>query len=115
MASYYALLNLFGEFPLIDQHSSNGQVVGTFVAIIAVAVFALPSGILGNGLEEEVSKRANDEDISAPILEEGGITRGHLATESSARGRLYNFLHAVYSSEAQSFDLFINFLVLLTV
>ena len=38
MASYYALLNLFGEFPLIDQHSSNGQIVGTIVAVVAVAV-----------------------------------------------------------------------------
>jgi len=115
MASYYALLNLFGEFPLIDQLSSNGQVVGTFVAIIAVAVFALPSGIIGNGLEDEVSKRANNEGITAPILEGGGITRGHLATESTARGRLYNFLCAMSTSESRSFDLFINFLVLLTV
>mmetsp|Transcript_25609 Transcript_25609/g.48496 ORF Transcript_25609/g.48496 Transcript_25609/m.48496 type:complete len:922 (-) Transcript_25609:12-2777(-) len=115
MASYYALLNLFGEFPLIDQHSSNGQVVGTLVAIIAVAVFALPSGIIGNGLEDEVSKRANDEDIAAPILEGGGITRGHLAAESTSRGRLYNFLCSLSTSEAQSFDLFVSFLVLLTV
>ena len=38
MASYYTLLNLFGEFPLIDQHSANGQIVGTLVAIVAVAV-----------------------------------------------------------------------------
>ena len=38
MASYYALLNLFGEFPFIDQHSTNGQIVGTFTAIVAVAV-----------------------------------------------------------------------------
>ena len=47
MASYYSLLNLFGEFPLIDQHSVGGKIVGTLTAIIAVAVFALPVGIIG--------------------------------------------------------------------
>jgi hypothetical protein len=47
MASYYSLLNLFGEFPLIDQHNVAGKIVGTIVAIVAVAVFALPAGIIG--------------------------------------------------------------------
>jgi hypothetical protein len=28
-ASYFTLLNLFGEFPLIDQHSTWGKVVAT--------------------------------------------------------------------------------------
>ena len=36
MASYYSLLNLFGEFPLFDQHSVGGQIVGTITAVIAV-------------------------------------------------------------------------------
>lgn len=112
MASYYALLNLFGEFPLIDQHSNAGQVVGTLVAIVAVAVFALPAGIIGNGLEDVIAARTESE--VTPIVEEGGTTQGYRADESSSRGRWYNFLHAVSSSEAQSFDLFINFLVLLT-
>ena len=73
----------------------------------------MPAGIIGNGLEDEIAKRTAVE--YTPIVERGGITRGHLANEASARGRWYNFLHALSSSEAQSFDLFINFLVLLTV
>lgn len=113
MASYYALLNLFGEFPLIDQHSSEGQIVGTIVAVIAVAVFALPAGIIGNGLEDVIAERVEEDD--SEIVETGGITQGYLADESSSRGSWYNFLHAVSSRKAQSFDLFINFLVLVTV
>lgn len=73
----------------------------------------MPAGIIGNGLEEEVSKRAQVE--YRPIIESGGITRGHLANTSSARGRWYNFFHAVSSGKARAFDLFINFLVLVTV
>ena len=57
MSSYFALLNLFGEFPLIDQHNVWGKVVGTITAVIAVAVFALPAGIVGNGFENQIEKR----------------------------------------------------------
>ena len=46
MASYYSLLNLFGEFPLFTQHSVGGQVVGTLTAVVAAAVFGLPVGTL---------------------------------------------------------------------
>lgn len=45
-ASYFALLNLFGEFPLIDTHSNYGRVVGVFVAVVAVVVFSIPAGIM---------------------------------------------------------------------
>jgi hypothetical protein len=57
MASYYALLNLFGEFPLIQQHSTAGKVVATITAVIAVAFFAVPAGIIGNGMESVIQKK----------------------------------------------------------
>lgn len=57
MASYYALLNLFGEFPLVQQHSVGGQVVGAVTAVVAVAVFALPVGIIGNGFESVIAEK----------------------------------------------------------
>jgi Ion transport protein len=57
MACYYALLNLFGEFPLALQHSVGGQVVGTLTAVVAVAVFALPAGIIGNGFESVIAEK----------------------------------------------------------
>ena len=51
MASYYTLLNLFGEYPLIQLHSMWGKVIAALTAIVAVAVFAIPVGIIGNGLQ----------------------------------------------------------------
>ncbi|KAL7570087.1 hypothetical protein ACA910_017118 [Epithemia clementina (nom. ined.)] len=125
MASYYALLNLFGEFPLIDQHSSSGQWVGTLTAVVAVAVFALPAGIIGNGLEDVIAarKEAQEEErpspesavVSSPTVPEvGALTTGFLASETTFRGRWYNFLHAHSSGQAKAFDRFINILVVLT-
>jgi hypothetical protein len=42
-ASFWTLMELFGEFPLVDQHSPYGKVLGTFTAVFACAVFALPA------------------------------------------------------------------------
>jgi len=74
-SSYFSLLNLFGEFPLIDQHSTAGKFVGTITAVLAVAVFALPVGLVGNGLESVISRRReelkNNEQTPANDAEEG--------------------------------------------
>jgi hypothetical protein len=56
MASYYTLLNLFGEYPLITLHSYYGEIIATITSIIAVAVFAIPVGIIGNGLQSMIIK-----------------------------------------------------------
>jgi hypothetical protein len=53
-ASYYTLLNLFGEFPLISELSTVGRVIALITAVIAVAVVAIPTGILGNGFSDKV-------------------------------------------------------------
>ena len=39
------LINLFREFPLIDAHRGWGRVVGAFIAVFAVAVFGIPTGV----------------------------------------------------------------------
>jgi len=114
MASYYALLNLFGEFPLIDQHSSTGQLVGTLTAIVAVAVFALPAGIIGNGLEDVIAERRKNQEDAAPIVENRALTSGFQAPSNTTRGSWYNFIHAHTSAQAQAFDIFINILIVLT-
>ena len=57
---YFTLVNLFGEFPLIDQHSVWGKLVGTTVAVFAVAVFAVPAGIIGNGFEDLLTRRREE-------------------------------------------------------
>jgi hypothetical protein len=112
MASYYALLNLFGEFPLIAQHSIGGMIVGTLTAVVAVAFFALPAGIIGNGFETEIEKRRTTTTMQEePIVERGGRTQGHLASLETTRGRLYNFLHAQAVPGSKGFEYFIMFLV----
>mmetsp|Transcript_7764 Transcript_7764/g.22510 ORF Transcript_7764/g.22510 Transcript_7764/m.22510 type:complete len:1290 (+) Transcript_7764:137-4006(+) len=111
MASYYTLLNLFGEFPLVDQHTVGGMIVGTLTAVVAVAFFALPAGIIGNGFEDEIEKRRANDDDGSPIVERGGITEGYEGSPDTLKGRLYNFLHAMVSPGAAGFDNFINVLV----
>lgn len=110
MASFYALLNLFGEFPLIDQHTVGGMIVGTFTAVVAVAVFALPASIVASGFENEIEKRVGDFATALPP-DRGLLTPNHQSSSSSLRGRLYNFFHAQVSPGAVTFDYFINFLI----
>lgn len=115
MASYYALLNLFGEFPLIDQHSAAGKVVGTFTAILAAAVFGVPVAIIGNGFEDEVEKARKNQDTSTAVVEEEGYrTAGFVTNGVTIREKLYNYLHAMTSYGSTTFDLFINSLIVIT-
>ena len=112
MASYYTLLNLFGEFPLIDQHSVGGMIVGTITAVVAVGVFALPAGIIGNGFEDEIEKRRNNNgEEDSPIVEEGGRTEGYIGNAQTQRGRLYNFLFALTVPYSVAFDYFVSAMV----
>ena len=52
---FFSLLNLFGEFPLVSEHSTQGRFVAVFVAIFAVAIFGIPVGILGDGFGDAIS------------------------------------------------------------
>lgn len=58
---YFTLLNLFGEYPLADRQSSWGMVVAVGVAVFAVFVFGIPTGIFGNGFRESLKKRREQE------------------------------------------------------
>ena len=125
-SSYFSLLNLFGEFPLIDQHSTAGKFVGTITAVIAVAVFALPVGLVGNGLESVISRRReelkNREQAPANDAEEGGGHRDlevlagtpseFIADDSTAEGRWYNFLENQATTASKFFDHFVNGLII---
>lgn len=113
MASYYSLLNLFGEYPLIDQHSTTGKVVGTLTTVVAVAVFALPAGIIGNGFERVIAQRRRA-GLEQPIVEESGTTTGFHATDSTMRGRLYNIFHSGRTHGAAYVELSINVLIVIT-
>ena len=109
MASYYTLLNLFGEFPLFDQHSAGGQIVGTLTSLVAVFIFALPVGIIGSGFETEIDKRRKNVDES-PIDESPIVTPGHVANSGNFAATLYNFLYSG-STVSKYFEYLINSLV----
>ena len=113
LASYYSLLNLFGEFPLFDQHSVGGQIVGTITSLVAVFIFALPVGIIGNGFETEIDKRRKNTDDS-PIVEKNILTQGYSAPEGDLASTLYNFFFVSESKLAKHFDYLIDFLVVCT-
>ena len=121
-ASYYSLLNLFGEFPLIGQHSPFGKLVGTTVAVVAVAVFALPAGIIGNGFEDLLEQRrdaqnkADDEELSQNLTEEqekSELKYPQLfqGNQRTFRGRAYNFFHVSATPGAKVYCHVLNALV----
>mmetsp|Transcript_58146 Transcript_58146/g.138379 ORF Transcript_58146/g.138379 Transcript_58146/m.138379 type:complete len:1236 (+) Transcript_58146:117-3824(+) len=105
---YFTLLNLFGEYPLADRHSDWGKVVAVVVAVIAVFVFGIPTGIIGNGFDS-LLKRRKQERLAAAVASGGSANYGATApsqeTQSGAdhpdvvgdagtfRSRIYNFLH----------------------
>ncbi|KNC74371.1 hypothetical protein SARC_13079 [Sphaeroforma arctica JP610] len=53
---WYTLLMLTGEFPLADFTSPGKWVAGT-IGVLAVALFAIPTGVLGAGFEEWVQDK----------------------------------------------------------
>jgi hypothetical protein len=111
MSSYYTLLNLFGEFPLFDQHSVGGQIVGTLTSLVAVFIFALPVGIIGNGFESEIDKRRKNTDDS-PIVERSITTSSYLATGDDFASSLYNFFFASDSKLGKHVEYLINLLII---
>ena len=68
-SSYWTLINLFGEFPLFDQHGAWGKVVGTVTCVFAAAVFALPVGIFASGFEDQISKRRKLRESTPDLIE----------------------------------------------
>ena len=122
-ASFWTLMELFGEFPLVDQHSAFGKVLGTFTAVFACAIFALPAGIFGSGFEDQISKRREAESSQEMTGFQNGMegieeNAGDdwemidiVGDESTFRGRIFNFFHLQSSGNSKLFDIFINVLV----
>lgn len=54
-ALFPVLLMLTGEFPLAD-FTPTGQVIAGFIAIAAVAIFAVPSALLASGFIKAVQE-----------------------------------------------------------
>lgn len=116
-SSFWTLIELFGEFPLIDMHSTPwGRVLGTFTAVFAVAVFALPVGVLASGFEDQIAKRHAAEKAAAAAM--GGHEEVPIEAEEvvmggpSLRGRVYDFLHRKSSHTAELFVRFTRILII---
>jgi len=109
-SSFWTLTNLFGEFPLVDQHNVWGKVLGTFTAVIAVAVFALPVGVLASGFEDQIARRREQKALDNKG-DEHEYEEEVVGDESTFRGRLYNFFHRQRSPSAKLFVSFVNMLV----
>ena len=117
-----------GEFPLVDQHSAYGKVLGAFTAVVAVAVFALPAGIFGSGFEDQLARRREekaaaaaeslidvgnaDDEFAMQDAEDGWEIVDVVGDEATLRGRLYNFIHLQNTAASKFFDSFINVLIL---
>lgn len=54
------LLMLTGEYPLAE-FTAKGQVVAGFIAIVAVAVFAVPTAVIGSGFVKAVQRASGRE------------------------------------------------------
>ena len=115
LSSFWTLMELFGEFPLVDQHSMWGMVLGTITAVFACAVFALPVGIFASGFEAQIAHRrkkkvVNESSIAA--CDVGGICEDETGWEvdiSTIRGKVYSFL-----ASSQMFEIFMNVLIILS-
>lgn len=128
LSSFWTLMELFGEFPLVDQHSMWGKVLGTITAVFACAVFALPVGIFASGFEAQISRRRKEmkkEEVKSPIAVKegcgGGVIDEDDETEwelvevvgdvSTTRGTVYNFLHLQNTASAKMFEMLMNALI----
>jgi len=54
-ALFPTILMLTGEYPLVD-FSPWGQVIASCIAVVAVAIFAVPTGVLGAGFVKAVER-----------------------------------------------------------
>jgi hypothetical protein len=66
-AMFFVLLNLSGEFPLADSHSTAGRIIAACTAVVSVGIFAIPTGLVGAALEDSISAlnsgEADDYDV----------------------------------------------------
>jgi len=123
-ASFWTLMNLFGEFALVDQHSVFGMVLGTFTAVFAVAVFALPVGVISSGFEDQIARQREQREASeaaaGPIdaskaddsADEALGSAAFVADGSTFRGAMYNFFEDQRAPNATYFEIFLDTLII---
>lgn len=121
-SSFWTLMELFGEYPLVDRHSSWGKVLGTITAVFACAVFALPVGLFASGFESQIARRRKEKEaVSLVAIKQGGVEEEEdtewemvevVGATSTFRGVVYNFLHFPNNTAAsKAFEVFMNVLI----
>jgi hypothetical protein len=119
-SSYFTLVNLFGEFPEADNHSNWGKVIGIFVQVVAVAVFGIPTAILGDGFQEaveEYQERVNKkkgDDEEAREARKAELAEQEKIHDSTFKVTLWRFLHAK-TDNGLFFEIGMNSLIMLSV
>lgn len=108
---FWSLMNLFGEFPLIDQHSTAGMLVGTFTTILAVAVFAVPTSILASGIEEQISRRRKSRVNASNSMQNFEFFESSY-DELKRDDRLGGIHHQPQNSKSRHYESFMNFLAI---
>eukprot|EP00927_Polykrikos_kofoidii_P039095 TRINITY_DN3352_c0_g1_i1.p1 TRINITY_DN3352_c0_g1~~TRINITY_DN3352_c0_g1_i1.p1 ORF type:complete len:1262 (+),score=173.67 TRINITY_DN3352_c0_g1_i1:129-3788(+) len=105
---FQTLVNLFGEYPLATQYRSWGMVVGTMVALFAVAVFGIPCGIIGSGFQELLEQRKEKKKaLREQTSGRSSGSAGYGATEggiraAQAEGAMSSSVSVVAAPEAKS-------------
>jgi len=98
-AMWYTMVMMVGEFPQ-QNFTVGGKITGSFIAIIAVGIFAVPTGIIGGGYlayleEQRESNHENEEEEDVLQIPETPLCsecRLNQAAERGLRGRVYLFL-----------------------
>lgn len=115
---FFTVCNLFGEFVVFDRQSNWGKVVATLVAVFAVFVFAIPTGIIGNGFDnllKERRKKASDaeEASNAEDIPHEPKLQAEAEPADTMRGQLYDFLNG-RTRGGKFFEMFIAAMIILS-
>ena len=100
---FIVILNLSGEFPLADKHSFYGRIIASFTAVMSVAVFAIPTGLVGAAIEgavgalsagDEKDYDVDDDDV-AEILAEADVDDEVLKSPAFTKTAFYKKLTGI--------------------
>lgn len=85
LSMYFTGVNLFGEFPLTDRQSNPGKVIAVCVAVIAVVIFGIPTGVFGNAFQNMLEEQKNDEEEQPDSAQSYGSTEAAVTAEAEER------------------------------
>ena len=126
---WVSLLNLSGESPLCN-YSVLGKILTGVIGLFATALFGIPIGILGAGLEEVIEEvteetpdedngisgnKASDRDFNESGMDSESFLGSSRSVSSSIAEALYKFTNGLGSATSLWFEGMIYLLICLTV